>query len=146
MDSYHHPTQNFSVPNTLVFRALGISDVDRLEEEMKQLDTIFRNIGYKYKDIRKAMKRAKGKLRSQSAQTHSGKVYLPFIQRVTDDISNILDKKYFTTQFIAPRRIKQRIKFVKDNSDHHQLNGVYKVVCLCDKIYIVEIGCSCEED
>ena len=49
VESYHHPAQNFGVLNTLVVRALRISNVEHLKEELNHLASVFRGIGYKEK-------------------------------------------------------------------------------------------------
>ena len=46
-ESYHHPAQKFGVLNTIVVRALRISDKEHLEEEISHLTSVFLGLGYK---------------------------------------------------------------------------------------------------
>lgn len=75
-------------------------------------------------------------------QPQRGRVFLPYIQGVTDKIAKILRKKNIITQFLAPRTIRQGMRSVKDNINRHQLKGVYKIDCSCGKSYICETGRS----
>lgn len=141
-DSYHHPLQKFSVINTLVVRALKISDSNRLNEEIEHLTSVFKNIGYEEFSIKKAIKRPQDKVLSrgprENRKENCGKVYLPFIQGVTDKTAKILRKKDINTQFTTCGTIRQMMRSVKDNIDHQQIKGVYKIDCLCGKSYIGE--------
>jgi len=75
-------------------------------------------------------------------QPQYGKVFLPYIQGMTDNIARIQRKKNIITQFSTPRTIRQSMRSVKDKIDRHQLKGVYKIDCSYGKSYIGEIGHS----
>jgi hypothetical protein len=62
-DSHHHPSQKMGVLNTMAIRAARISDKEHLKEEIDHLTKVFKNIGYRYKDIKKAMNRKDNKTR-----------------------------------------------------------------------------------
>lgn len=139
---YHHQLKKIWVLNTLAVRALRVSDGDHLDEEIKHLTPVFKDIGYKEKDIKRAIKRDEGKVHPKGPKENCGTIYLPFIQRVTDNIANVLRKKDIFTQFMRCGTIKQRMRFVKDNIDEKQLKRVYKIDCSCGRSYIGETECS----
>jgi hypothetical protein len=56
--SHHHPAQKLGVLNTLATRALRISDDENLDQEKDHLSIVFKSIGYKDKDIKKAMNKS----------------------------------------------------------------------------------------
>jgi hypothetical protein len=145
-DSYHHPSQKSGVLNTLAVRAFRISDPDHLKEEIEHLTSVFKNLGYKEWSIKKAIRRAQDKALSkhppEDKKEDSGKVYLPFIQGITDKIAKILRKNNINTQFTTCGTIRQMMRSVKDNIDRQQLKGVYKIDCSCGKSYIGETGRS----
>eukprot|EP00253_Pinus_taeda_P032352 PITA_32352 len=145
-ESHHHPAQKFGVLNTLSIRALRISDSEHLNEEKKHLVSTFKSIGYKKKEIKRAIEKAESKLLSYKPkaqdQPQGGKVFLPYIHGVTDKITKFLRKKNIITHFSAPGTIRQGLRSVKDDIDKHQLKGVYKIDCSCGKSYIGEIGHS----
>ena len=74
----------------------------------------------------------------ENKKENCGKVYLPFIQGITDEIEFFLRKKDINTQFTTCGTIRQMMRLVKDNIDHQQLKGVYKIDCSCGKSYIGE--------
>lgn len=145
-DSHHHPAQNFGVLNTLAIRALRISDSEHLDEENKHLVSAFKGICYNEKEIKAAIKKAEGKVLSHKPkdqdQPQYGRVFLPYIQGVTDKIAKILKKKNIITQFSALGTIRQKMRSIKDNINRQHLKGVYKIDCSCGKSYIGETGRS----
>jgi hypothetical protein len=129
------------VLNTLATRAIRISDEEHLDQEKDHLTKVFKSIGYKNRDIRmeinRALERTGGEPRSRN--NHPGKTtYLPYIKGVTDKISKVLRKKEIMTSFKPLETIRQKMRSVKDISDHRQYKGVYKVMCSCGKCYIGE--------
>lgn len=64
-NSYHHPSQKFGVLTTLAIRAFQISNSEHLKEEKEHLSVVFRSIGYKEKEIKKAIERAEKWVLSQ---------------------------------------------------------------------------------
>jgi hypothetical protein len=55
VESHHHPSQKMGFLNTMAIRAERISDKEHLKEEIDHLIKVFKNIGYKYRDIKKAI-------------------------------------------------------------------------------------------
>ena len=91
-ESYHHPAQKFGVLNILVVIAQRISNVDHVKDEINHLTSIFRGIGYKEKEIRKTIKRAESLVifkRHQGPQESCGRIFLPYIKGVTDNIAKV---------------------------------------------------------
>jgi hypothetical protein len=62
-DSHHHPSQKMGVLNTMAIRETRISDKEHLKEEIDHLTKVFKNIGYRYGDIKKAMDRKDNRTR-----------------------------------------------------------------------------------
>jgi hypothetical protein len=141
-DSHHHPSQKMGVLNTMATRAARISDKEHLEEEINHLTRVFKNIGYREKDIKKAMNKKERMTKVQNDQTSNQKAFLPYIRGVTDKIAKILKRKEIITSFKPLITIRQRMKSVKDPIDQHQGKGIYKISCSCGKCYIGETGRS----
>ena len=72
-DSHHHPSQKIGVLNTLGIRASRISDSEHLREENNHLTSIFKNIGYKSKDIKNVLKRTMIKTNTRTTRTNNNK-------------------------------------------------------------------------
>jgi hypothetical protein len=130
------------VINTLAIRATKIYDEEHLYQEITHLTKVFRGIGYKDKEIKKALNKDARAPRSQNTLTSTTKAYLPYIRGVTDKISKVLRRKEITTSFKPLTTVKQKMKSVKDPMDKHQGKRIYKISCSCGKCYIGEIGRS----
>ena len=116
-ESYHHLAQKFGVLNTLAVRALRISDEEHLEEEISDLTFFFLGIGYKEREIKKAINRARSVVvskRRQDPQESSGRVFLPYIKGVTYKISKVLGRSNIFAQFSAAGTIRQNMHSFKD--------------------------------
>jgi hypothetical protein len=145
-NSHHHPNQKLGVLKTLATRAIRISNETHLEQEKDHLSVVFKNIGYKHKDIMNAINKALEKTSKNpnplENQNPNRKAYLPYIQGVTDKIAKILRKKEIKTSFKPHETIKQNMRSVKDKPDPHKGKGIYKIECSCGECYIGEIGRS----
>ena len=100
------------------------------------------NLGYSKRDINRAIQKAGSKNNNKTSIDYSAtsKACLPYIQGVTDKMAKVLAKKKIRTSFKPLMTIKQRMKSVKDDPDHLQQKGVYKINCSCGDCYIGEIG------
>ena len=105
-----------------------------------------KSLGYKENEIKRAIKKAEKRMLSHEPkardQPQCGRVFLPYIQGVSDKIVKILKRNNISTQLYAPGTIRQGMRSVKDSIDNHQLKGVYKIDCSCGKSYIGETGRS----
>ena len=128
---------------------------ENLREENNHLTNIFKNIGYKSKDIKNVLKRTMIKTNTRTARTTNNeteninntqepikRAYLPYIKGVTDKITKILKKKDITTSFKTIQTIKQKMRPIKDSIDHKQGRGVYKISFSCELCYIGKNGRS----
>jgi hypothetical protein len=61
---------------------------------------------------------------------------------VADRIEKVPNKKEIMASFKPVETIKHKMRFVKDNLDHHKGKGVYKVECSCGKFYFRETNHS----
>jgi hypothetical protein len=145
-NSHHHPNQKLGVLKTLATRAIRISDETHLEQEKYHLSNVFKNIGYKHKDItntiNKALEKTSKNPNSLENQNPNRNAYLPYIQGVTDKIVKVLSKKEIKTSFKPHETIKQNMRSVKDKLDPHKGKGIYKIECSCGECYIGETGRS----
>ena len=117
-ESYHHPAQKFGILSTLTVRALRISDEEHLEEELSHLTSIFLGIGYKEREIRKAIKREKIVVMAKKhhdPKARGGRVFLPYIKGVTDNISRVLGRNDIIAQFSPGGAIRKNMHSVKDS-------------------------------
>jgi hypothetical protein len=139
-NSYHHPSQKSGVLNILAVRALTISDPDHLNQEIEHLTTVFKNLGYKELSIKKAIRRAKDKVVSkhppENKKENCGKVYLPFIQGITDKIAKILRKNNINTQFTTCGTIRQMMRSVKDNINHQNSRVCTILIALVARVIL----------
>lgn len=89
--------------NALFTRELRILEKEHVDEEIKYLKNVFLSIGYKLRDINKTIIKAKSMAISRSpscsSQTLNEKVYLPYIQGVTDKLVRVIRKKEISTLF-----------------------------------------------
>ena len=98
-------------------------------------------MGYSNKDINKAIQKARSGSKSMVTDNPSTtKAYLPYIQGVTDKIAKVLAKKDIRATFKPLVTIRQKMKSVKDDPEHLQQKGVYKINCSCGDCYIGETG------
>jgi hypothetical protein len=141
-ESHHNPSQKMEFFNTMAIRVAIISDKKNIKEEVDHLTKVFKNIGYKYRDIKRVINKNDRRTPTQNDQTSNIKSFLPYIRGVTDKISKVLRRKEIMTAFKPLITIRQRMKSVKDPIDHQQGKGIYKVSCSCGKCYIGETGRS----
>jgi len=79
VESHHHPSQKIWVLHTLATRETRISDKEHIQEEIDHLTKVFKNIGYRDKDIKQAIDKKDRRTRTQSDQTSNMKAFLPSI-------------------------------------------------------------------
>src|SRR5436190_15829359 len=65
---------------------------------------------------------------------------LPYVQGTTERISRILSKHKIKVIFKPQRKIAQLLPNPKDQRPHLETPGVYKIPCVCGKVYIGETG------
>lgn len=139
--SHHHPSQKQSVINSLVHRAVTLSEPDSLPSELVKVTDALTNNGYNKRDIQRTITRflEPDKIRQTKNTTTSSTTtaYLPYIKNVTDRISKILRKHDIRTSFNAHRKLSECLPSVKDSLPL-QTKGIYKIPCTCGKVYIGE--------
>jgi len=143
--SHHHPAQKSSVINSLVHRAISISQPDKLESELAHVKKTLQNNGYNKRDVDKIINRhlhPKPNTNSSEPQSSQKTAFLPYIQGVTDRIGRILRKQDIKTIFKPPQSISEFLPSPKDQVQALLSKGVYKVPCSCGSVYIGETGRS----
>jgi hypothetical protein len=71
---------------TLEKRETRILDDEHIEQEINHLTKVFRNIGYRDRDIKKEVRKEEKVSISRNNQSSNMKAYLPYIRGVTDKI------------------------------------------------------------
>ncbi|XP_039309096.1 uncharacterized protein LOC120358569 [Solenopsis invicta] len=145
--SHHHPSQKNSVISSLVYRALTVSEPTFLDEELQHFyQTLIRN-GYNSKNINQITKRLKNKISSPNDTENLDEeremkmtAVLPYLQGTTKRIGRILSKHNIRVIFKLQKKIAQLLPNPKDQRPSLETPGVYKILCVCGKVYIVETG------
>lgn len=144
--SHHHPAQKFSVINSLVHRAVKVSEPDHLPAELNHVRRTLSDNGFRHKDVEKVIKRhllPTPKVASNDTSTTGNTVaYLPYVYGVTDKIGRILKKENIKTVFKPLAKIKDILPSPKDKFSSLNSKGVYKIPCSCGLVYIGETGRS----
>ena len=71
---------------------------------------------------------------SAEEQREEGKVFLPYINGVTDKIGNLLQIHGVKIVFRPTWIIQQHLKSAKDVREPLPLGGVYSILCLCRQV------------
>ena len=120
--SQHHLNQKMGVLNTLITRALRVSDKDHIESEKEHLHGVFLSNGYSPTQINKYLTRTKShenkpKDSFKDKKVGDHKAFLPYIQGITDKIAKHLKKKNIDSMFSPPNNIRKLLRSVKDPID-----------------------------
>ena len=62
--------------------------------------------------------------------------FLPYINKVTDHIGNVLKTCSIKTVYLPTKKIRDFLKPVKDHIHIHKKAGVYRIPCSCGQVYI----------
>lgn len=138
--SNHHPAQIASVANTLISRAIKISDSDHRKEEINHLKNTLQCNGFSKQIVNKAFKRQSDiknrNLTDSITEEPLSTAFLPYIKGTTDKISRLLRKYKVRTVFRTENKISSLLRSVKDKI-HLESHGVYEIPCgSCDKTYV----------
>ncbi|XP_029165861.1 uncharacterized protein LOC114936730 [Nylanderia fulva] len=143
--SHHHLTQKNSVISSLICRALTISELTFLNEELEHLNQVLTKNRYNNKDIYQTTERLKNKISSSTNMSTSSEkeedqkwTILLYLQGTTECISRILGKH--NIKVISKNKIAQPLPNPKDRRPHLETLGVYRIPCSCKKVYIGETG------
>ena len=147
-DSHHFPPQKIGVINTLVTRALRISDKEHIQEEIDHLGRVFGDNRYSDRQFRKIVASANKPKRSRTKDKDEyiivNKVFLPYIKGATDRLAKTLKNHKVQVFFTSPNTIRNLVDSLKDPIEPKAYKGVYTIPCSCDKLYIGEIWRSME--
>lgn len=142
-NSHHHPAQKLSVVNSLVHRAISISQTDNLQSELDHVQKSLQNNGYRKTDIQSTIKRRLNpKSRIKNDEVTKTVAFLPYISRVTDRIGKVLRKHKVKTVFKSTCKMSQLLPNPKDKLNPLSSKGVYSIPCSCGAVYIGETGRS----
>ncbi|XP_054718629.1 uncharacterized protein LOC129228027 [Uloborus diversus] len=129
--SNHHPRQKMAVINTLMHRAERICEKTHLKEELKHLELAFQANRFTRGEIRRALhpRRSQNNKQKSTPSEPLGKVFLPYLHRVTDRIGKLLEKHNIKTIFKPTTQLRNCYRPMKDPRDPFSTSGVYKIPC-----------------
>lgn len=129
--------------NTLITRAVRISDKHSFINEKKTLTTALVQNGYNPNAIRRAFKQQsvsqKPLDKEKSTDNVKNKAFLPYVHQVTDKIGRILKKHDIHPVYSPHKKLQASLNSVKDHIPL-MVSGVYEVPCECGKVYIGQTG------
>lgn len=140
--SYHHPAQKYGVLNTLVNRAINISDDDSWGKEKHVLTKVLRQNGFTKTQINRAFSKQLGRSNSNQRrdlriEEEERRVYLPYLPGTTDKIGRILKAHNIKPVFKPGRKVRELLRPLKDKLPL-STPGVYKIPCSCGAVYVGE--------
>ncbi|KAJ4441105.1 hypothetical protein ANN_10955 [Periplaneta americana] len=135
--SNHHPGQKRAMMKTLINRARRVAEPRHIQRELSHVSTALMANGYSRPEIKRALRpRVTPSMRSQERATKKGTVFLPYLRNVMDRISRVLKRHEVETTFLPTKQIRNMLRSSKDKRDKLLSAGVYRIPCLCGKVYI----------
>jgi hypothetical protein len=142
--SHHHHSQKISVIDSLLTRALRISDKDSLSNELEHVKTVLLRNGYPNQLISTRLRICNTRLKSGPPKTPQEpivpvpRICLPFMGNVTNQISRTLKKKgNFNSAFKPGRKIESFFNSHKDKREKRNKGVVYEINCQnCPQSYV----------
>jgi hypothetical protein len=135
-ESNHHPQQKRGVIKTLTNRAIRICEPELLPKELNHLERALQGNGYTRTEIRQATKPKTSQSMESEKPGYEGRVFLPYVQHVTDRIGKILRKHKIDTVYKPTKTLSQHLRSVKDPRDPLSTPGVYRIPCSCGSVYV----------
>ena len=96
--------------NTLITRAIRISNIEHLEAEREHLHDVFLSNGYEAHQMRRAFAKTKKPRHLKEKKVGKNKAFLPYIQAVTNKIAKHLKKKTIQSVFSPLNNITKLLK------------------------------------
>jgi hypothetical protein len=134
------------VINTLVTRALKVSDKEHLEKVIEHLSKLFKDNGYDNNQFKNIVVKTKGpRVRRNQEEIVGGgmKISLPYIKGTIDKIAKILRRRNIRVTFSPPNTIRHMVDSTKDPTRPCMYKGVYSIPFSCGKVYISELVDPC---
>jgi len=132
--SNHHPRQKRGIIKTLVERAKCICDPKHLTEELQHLNKVLQSNGYSKREIKRAIN--PNKSAHKDKEQVAGKVFLPYVQNVTDRIGKLMERHKFKVIYRPTTKIQEMLRSAKDKREPLLTAGVYRTLCSCGEVYI----------
>jgi hypothetical protein len=145
-NSFHHPSHIMSVADSLIRRAILISDPEYLDDELSYISKILQSNNFPIHKIQQKMNKLLNTLNPHSTPEDKPKedknehhVPLPYMGKISHQISTILNYYFdWKSTFIPATKIKNLHRPLKDKRDHCG-GGVYELTCkTCQASYIGE--------
>ena len=96
--------------NTLITRAIRISDTEHLEAEKEHLHDVFLSNGYEAHRTRRAFAKTEKPRHLKEKKVGENKALLPYIQGVIDKIAKHLKQKSIDSVFSLLNNIRKLLK------------------------------------
>jgi len=135
---YRKPTHTNQYIHTSSHHHSSQKNPDKLEEEKTELEKIFMKNGYATSVIRKSQKQRRT-VNNEDRGNDNLYATLPYVKDITDKIGRILTKKNMKISFTPYIKLPNMLRPVKDIIPL-QLSGVYRIPCICGKLYIGQTG------
>jgi hypothetical protein len=136
---HHNDANKHSVLSSLIKRAKSLCDQDSLAPELTLLTDVFKQNGYSYQQIKRAMKPTTRTNKTEGKPISTA--YPPYTQTTYGKFSRMLTKYNTKSVAIPPRKIASYMPPTKDAPGLRTL-GVYNIPFECDKVYIGQSGRS----
>ena len=137
----HHPLHvRRGVVQCLFNRAEELVTTEEdLKKEKRHLYTVFSSNGYPKPFISNSIVRRRMKDEERSDRKEDLKVFIPYVEGMSEDIRRVCRKFGITTVFKSAPTLRGSLTRVKDRLTTDMQSGVvYQVPCSCGKVYIGE--------
>jgi hypothetical protein len=142
--SHHHPAQLTGIMKTLFHRMNKICDKETITIEKENLKKAFLLNGFSNKQIEKAA-RVKESTTTENLAESERFVIIPYVKGTSERIGRVLKKHNIRTVFKPHKKLREVVRSVKDEVDPKDREGVYRINCECQKVYIGQTRRSIKE-
>ena len=153
----NHPFEHkYSVVDSLMHRAVNLSDPEFREEEINHVSDVLQNNGYPRSMIKKSEQKAKSKLSRNCQRTQINDepqaeersfLSIPYIPGISERLKRIFSKYDVKVAHKPTRKLRTELCKLKDEKTAHEKAGVvYRIDCgSCDAKYVGETGRQVKE-
>jgi hypothetical protein len=130
--SRHHPSNKQAVLSPLVHRTRALSDEDSLQAELVFLRDVFKQNGYKDRQVHRALNRLPHL--DQPDNKPNSDAFLPFVGNTFNRISRVLARHNIKSVGLTHMKLSSLLRPVKDHLKL-RIPGVYRIPCECGRVY-----------
>jgi len=142
--SFHHHSQKISVIDSLLFRALYVSDDENINSELNFVEEMLIKNGYPVSLVKKRIPRMRERIKNLNSTDNSNKksetrIILPYVGQATNRLTKCIRSKISCEFGYTPgTRMKKIVCNQKDKIALCNGTGIYKIMCSCNSVYIGE--------